>query len=145
MLRRRWVRELRYPPLAGRSQRLRWVDGERLVVTRPFWRQCGGVIPAWLAAAATAVVVRPTESVSEWHAQRVVIRQFPPAGLMRRWWNWFRGRHVISAGPRLGGLMFRRERLGKPGPRPLAFGQRPDGGSFILFEPDAGRGPDGDE
>jgi hypothetical protein len=35
----------------------------------------------------------------------------------------------------LGGVLFQRQRCGLPGPRPLAFGQRPDGGSFILLLP----------
>jgi hypothetical protein len=145
LLRRRPICELRRPPLHARAQRLRWVDGEQLVVTREFWRECGGQVPAWLSAAAAAVVAHGTETVREWRGRRVTLRQFPPAGILRRWWNRLRGRHEIAAGPRAGGLMFRRERLGEPGPRPLAFGQRPDGGSFILFEDDGERGPARDD
>jgi hypothetical protein len=142
---RRSPRELRCPPLPRNAQRLRWVDGERLVVTREFWRGCRGGIPAWLTDAADWVVDRPTESELKWRGRRVVLRQFPPGGRLRAWWDRLRGRHRIAPGPRYGGWMFRQERLGKPGPRPLAFGQRPDGGSFILFGPDDDRGATRDD
>jgi hypothetical protein len=141
---RRSVNELRQSPLPTRAQRLRWVDGESLVVTRPFWRTCRGVIPNWLAEAAETPVDRVRESERVWRGRRVVLRQFPAAAGVRRFWNWLRGRHEIAPGPRLGGMLFRQERAGIAGPRPLAFGQRPDGGSFILLQPTAGGGPRND-
>jgi hypothetical protein len=131
---------LRCPPLPRSAQRLRWVAGERLVVTREFWRACQGCVPTWLADATDRVVDRPTETELKWRCRRILLRQFPPAGRLRAWWNRIRGRHQVAAGPRFGGWMFREERFGRPGPRPLAFGQRPDGGSFILFQPDDDRG-----
>jgi hypothetical protein len=134
---RRSIRELRRPPLSGGSQRLRWIDGERLVVTRPFWRECGGVVPPWLTAAARIPVQRFQETHQVWHGRRVVLRRFPATGRLRRWWNQICGRHEVASGPRLGGQLFRQERLGLPGPEPLAFGQRPDGASFILLRLDA--------
>jgi tRNA A-37 threonylcarbamoyl transferase component Bud32 len=130
----RSVQELRRPPLAGKAQRLRWIDGESLVVTRPFWRACRGRVPGWLVEAANSFVEQPHESPGVWRGRRVVLRQFPPAGRWRRWWNRLCGRHIIAAGPRLGGQLFRLERLGVAAMRPLAFGQRPDGGSFILLK-----------
>jgi Lipopolysaccharide kinase (Kdo/WaaP) family len=133
LLRRRSVAELRQPPLARGSQRLRWVAGESLVVTRPFWRAIRGRVPDWLTVAARMPVADVRESELIWHGRRVILRQFPPSGLWRRWWNRLRGRHEVAAGPRLGGLLFQQERRGKCGPRPLAFGQRSDGGSFILL------------
>jgi hypothetical protein len=137
---RRSIRELRQPPLGHRAQRLRWVDGESLVLTRRFWCACRGRIPDWLADTAHTPVTRQQQSVRLWRGRCVVVRQYPPAGVVRRLWNRLRGRHEIAPGPRQGGLMFRAERFGVPGPRPLAFGQRPDGGSFIVFEPGDVRG-----
>jgi hypothetical protein len=139
---RRSFRELQRPPLARTAQRLRWVDGESLVVTRSFWRQCRSDIPTWLVKAAHMSVVRPTVSCRFWRGRRVMLHQFPPMSQIRRCWNWLRGRREVATGPRQGGLMFRQERLGEPGPRPLAFGQRPDGSSFILFVPHDASGTD---
>lgn len=141
---RRTARELRCPPLDGTSQRLRWIDGERLAVTARFWRDCHRSVPRWLDEVSLAPIGRTTETELQWRGRRVVLRQFPPSGPVRRWWNWLRGRHEVAPGPRLGGELFRRERLGESGPRPLAFGQRPDGGSFILFDPCEHRGPAAD-
>jgi hypothetical protein len=92
-------------------------------------------LPSWLVEAARSPVTAPQESERLWRGRRVILRQFPPAGTLRRWWNWLGGRHEVAAGPRQGGLLFRLERCGVPAPRPLAFGQRPDGGSFILLRP----------
>jgi hypothetical protein len=141
LLARRYIRELRRPPLAASAQRLRWVDGESLVVTRAFWQECRGLIPDWLTAAADTPVDRDQELVRTWRGRRVVLRQFSPATRLKRFWNRLRGRHEVAPGPRLGGLFFRQERMGVPGPRPLAFGQRPDGGSFILLQPAVDGGP----
>jgi hypothetical protein len=140
LLRRRSVREQRRPPLAGGRQWLRWLDGERLVVTRSMWRALGGRVPTWLTDAAKIPVSRPRETAFAWRGRQVILRLFPPAGRLRRWWNRLRGRHQVAAGPRLGGQLFRQERCGKPTARPLAFGQRSDGGSFVLLLPsDGGR------
>jgi tRNA A-37 threonylcarbamoyl transferase component Bud32 len=135
LLSRRTIRDLRRPPLATGGQRLRWIDGERLVITRPIWRATRGRLPDWLIAAARARVTEARETSLRWRGREVILRQFPPAGPLRRWWNWLRGKHEVAAGPRQGGLLFRLERCRVPGPRPLAFGQRPDGGSFILLRP----------
>ncbi|HEY1380868.1 MAG TPA: lipopolysaccharide kinase InaA family protein [Gemmataceae bacterium] len=139
LLRRGSVRELRRPPLPRRAQWLRWLDGERLVVTRSFWRTCRGRVPAWLADAARTPVTQVRQSEGVWRGRQVVLRRFPPHGILRRFWNWLRGRHEVAAGPREGGRLFRLERLGIPAPRPLAFGQRPDGGSFIAYLPNDDR------
>ncbi len=139
--RRRAFRDLRRLPLTGGSQRLRWVDGESLVVTRPLWRANRGRLPDWLVHAAHTPVPAPRESAVRWRDRPLVLLQFPPATALQRWWNWLCSRHEIAAGPRLGGRLFRRERCGLPGPRPLAFGQRPDGGSFILLRPTDDGGP----
>jgi hypothetical protein len=141
LLGRRSVQDLRRPPLAGGTQRLRWVGGESLAVTRGMWRACRGRIPGWLTEVAHTSVKAVRETSILWRGRRVVLRQFPPASRLRRWWNALRGRHEIAAGPRLGGMLFRQERCGLPGPRPLAFGQRPDGGSFILLRPMDDGGP----
>jgi hypothetical protein len=135
LLRRRAIQDLRRPPLSGGAQRLRWVTGESLVVTRSVWRGCRGRLPDWLIAAANTDVEAPRDSTLLWRGRTVILRQFPAASDLRLWWNWLRGRHEIAAGPRLGGILFQRQRCGFAGPRPLAFGQRPDGGSFILLLP----------
>jgi hypothetical protein len=144
LLRRRSVQDLRRPPLTGGAQRLRWVGGEALAVTRGFWRACRGRVPDWLFETARTPVAAPRERSFLWRGQRVVLRQFSRASRLRRWWNAIRGRHEIAAGPRLGGLLFRQQRCGAPGPRPLAFGQRPDGGSFILLRSNDGGLPGAD-
>jgi hypothetical protein len=136
LLHRRSVREQRRPPLQ-RAQALRWIDGESLVMTRPVWRACRGRVPTWLAAVSRSAVPKPRESVLKWRGRTLVLRQFPPMGRLRLWWNRLRGRHEVAAGPRLAGQFFRNERCGVPAPRPLAFGQRPDSGSFVLFSPES--------
>jgi hypothetical protein len=135
LLRHRTARDQRrLPPAAGR-QWLRWVDGESLVVTRSVWRACRGRLPAWLAVAVRTPVDRPREAEQLWGRRRVILRRFPATKPWRRWWDRLRGRHVIAAGPRQAGRMLQLERSGQSAPRPLAFGQRPDGGSFIVFVP----------
>jgi hypothetical protein len=124
----------RLPPEAGR-QWLRWLDGESLVVTRSVWRACRGRLPAWLTVAARTPVDRPRETELLWGRRRVTLRQFPPTERWRRRWDWLRGRHVIAVGPRQAGRMFQLERGGQSTSRPLAFGQRHDGGSFVVFVP----------
>jgi hypothetical protein len=135
------VRELRRPPLAGPSQRLRWLDGESLCVLRGFWQRCGGEVPSWLTAAARAPVAQPLEHASTWLGRPVILRQYPPAGRLRHWLARLRGRRVTSPGLRQAGLLFRLERYGVLGPRLLAFGQRPDAAGFILFQPPGGAVP----
>ncbi len=142
LLRLRSVRDQRRPPLVGRSQRLRWLDGEALCVTRALWRRCRGLVPTWLATAARQTVDRPRQSECRWHGRRLVLRQFPPAGLLRRWLAWLRGRPVLSPGQREAAQIFRQERAGVRGPRLLAFGQRPDGSGFVLVQPLPGDAPD---
>jgi hypothetical protein len=135
LLNHRTVRDQWRLPLPGDRQRLRWLDGECLVVTRSVWRACRGRVPAWLSFAARTPVPRPRETRLRWGRRPVVLRQFPPSGRLRRWWNRLRGRHQVAIGPRQAGRMFQLERAGQPAPRPLAFGQQPDGGSFIVFSP----------
>jgi hypothetical protein len=134
LLKRRSIREQR-SPLLRRPQALRWIDGERLVVTRSVWRACRGRVPNWLAVLTRVVVATPRQTRILWGGRTLVLRVFPPTSRSRAWWNWLRDRHEVAAGPRLAGRYFRDERCGAVAPRPLAFGQRPDGGSFILEEP----------
>ena len=133
LLRRRTVRDQRRPLIAASAQRLRWIDGERLVVTRAVWRDHRHGLPSWLTLAAMATVQEREESERTWLGRRVVVQQFPPASFLRRWWDRLRGRHTIAAGPRLAGHLFRRQRCGEAAPRPLAFGQQPNGSSFIVL------------
>ena len=135
LMRRRSIQDLRRPLSLHRSQRLRWIGGESLAVTRGMWRACRGTLPDWLIHAAGASVTASQESSILWRGRSLVLLQFPPPSGPRQWWNRLRGRHEIAAGPRLGGMLFRQERCGISGQRPLAFGQQPDGGSFILLLP----------
>jgi hypothetical protein len=135
LLRRRTVQDQRRRLIAGSSQRLRWLDGERLVVSRSVWRAHRRGVPQWLTVAAMTRVREKKEFVQTWLGGKVILQQFPPAGPLRRWWDRLRGRHTIAAGPRLAGHLFRRQRCGEAAPRPLAFGQQPNGGSFIVFRP----------
>jgi tRNA A-37 threonylcarbamoyl transferase component Bud32 len=135
LLRHRTVRDARRLPMGEAGRRLRWINGESLVVTRAVWRVCGGRAPAWLTVAARTPVRRTRETELRWGRRRVVLRQFPALRLVRQWWNRLRGRHEIAAGPRQAGRMFQLESGGHPAPQPLAFGQRSDGGSFIVFAP----------
>jgi tRNA A-37 threonylcarbamoyl transferase component Bud32 len=139
--RRRSVRELLRPPLVGSAQRLRWIDGEALCVTRALWQRCCGRVPDWLAAAARAPIDRPRQREILWRGQRLVLRESPPAGTLRRWTARLRGRRVTSPEVRQSGLIHWLERHGVPGPRLLAFGHRADGAGFILMQPPAGTVP----
>jgi tRNA A-37 threonylcarbamoyl transferase component Bud32 len=133
--RRRTVRELLRPPLVGPAQRLRWIDGEALCVTRAFWQRCCGRVPDWLAAAGRAPIDRPRQREILWRGRRLVLRESPPASALLRWVARLRGRRVTSPEVRQSGLIHRLERHGVPGPRLLAFGHRADGAGFILVQP----------
>jgi tRNA A-37 threonylcarbamoyl transferase component Bud32 len=135
LLGRRFVREMRRPPLSGRAQRLRWVDGEALCVVRSFWRRCGGQLPDWLTTAARTPVTRDREDAIVVEGRRLILRRFPPAIVVRRWLARLLGRRFTSPGLHQSSRVFRLERFGVPGPRLLAFGQRADGAGFVLFEP----------
>jgi tRNA A-37 threonylcarbamoyl transferase component Bud32 len=135
--RRRSVRELHRPPLPGPAQRLRWLDGEALCVTRAFWQSCRGRVPSWLRVAARETVARPQQTDRVWGGQRLILRQSPPASRLWHWLARLRGRRVASPVLRQAGLVFRLERSGVAGPRLLAFGQRPDGTGFVLLQPPA--------
>jgi tRNA A-37 threonylcarbamoyl transferase component Bud32 len=139
--RRRSVRELLRPPLAGPAQRLRWIDGEALCVTRAFWQRCCGRVPDWLAAAARAPMDRPRQREILWRGRRLVLRESPPAGAFRRWVARLRDRRATSPEVRQSGLIHRLQRHGVPGPQLLAFGHRVDGAGFILVQPPAGTVP----
>jgi hypothetical protein len=132
---------LRRPPLVGATQRLRWIEGEALCVVRGFWRRCRGRVPDWLTAVARLRIARPRQTEVVWLGRRLLLRQSPPAGLLQRGLAWLRGRRFTSPGLRQSGRAFRLERFGVPGPRLLAFGQRPDGAGFILLQPPAGTVP----
>jgi hypothetical protein len=132
---------MRQPPLTDKAQRLRWVDGEALCVVRDFWRHCRGQLPAWLTTAAREPVTGLQEEALAFRGRRLILRQSPPVGVLRRWLARLRGRRVTSPGLRQSGRVFRLERFGVPGPRLLAFGQRPDGAGFVLLQPPAGTMP----
>jgi tRNA A-37 threonylcarbamoyl transferase component Bud32 len=132
-LRRRCVREQRHPPLAQAAQRLRWVEGEALCVTRSFWRDCQSRVPDWLTAVARKPVVRAEQAELVWRGRHLILRRYPAVGVLRHWLARLGGRRIASPALRQAGLIFRLQRLGVPGAHLLAFGQRPDGGGFILL------------
>lgn len=141
LLRRRWVRELRRPPIDGKAQRLRWIGGEHLCVTRHFWRECRERAPTWLVRVAHSSVPTACQTERTWNGRRVVLRQFPPANRMRQLWLRIQRKHEVAVGPRQAALIFRLERHDIAAPEVLAFGQRPDGASFILTRPRSGTIP----
>jgi tRNA A-37 threonylcarbamoyl transferase component Bud32 len=145
LLRRRPVRELRQPPRPAAGERLRWVEGEALCVTRGFWRACRGRVPDWLVRAAREPAhCRSVESLPLETGGRGVLTRSPRASLLRLWLTWLRGRRYVSPELRQSGLAVRLRRFGVPVPRLLAFGQRPDGAAFLLTEEVAGAARVGD-
>jgi tRNA A-37 threonylcarbamoyl transferase component Bud32 len=135
LLRRRPVRELRQPPRAAAGERLRWVDGEALCVTRRFWRACRGRVPEWLVRAAREPAhCRSVESLPLETGGRGMLTRSPAAGRLRLWLGRLRGRRYTSPELRQAGLFTRLRRFGVPTPLLLAFGQRPDGAALLLTE-----------
>jgi hypothetical protein len=97
------------------------VDGEALCVTREFWAELRGEVPAWLR--------RPVRGGERWlvplpgrrHGVLIWRRRNEPV----RWlWSLLRGRPLVAPEIRAAGVLFRQQRQGLAGPRLLAFGQR---------------------
>ena len=145
LLRRRPIRELRQPPRPTTRERLRWIDGEALCVTRGYWRACRGRVPDWLVRAAREPAhCRSVESLPLETGGRGVLARSPQAGPLRLWLGRLCGRRYTSPELHQAGLVVRLRRFGVPVPRLLAFGQRPDGAAFLLTEEVAGAMPVGD-
>jgi tRNA A-37 threonylcarbamoyl transferase component Bud32 len=134
-LRRRSVRELRRPAVEERPQQLRWLDGERLCLTLPFWRASRGTSPAWLTAASCSRVLTARSDNVFWHGARLRLQRWPAAAPWRRLVARIAGRRADTVLTRQAGLLFRLRRYGVPAPRVLAFGRRPDGSGFLLTRP----------
>jgi tRNA A-37 threonylcarbamoyl transferase component Bud32 len=135
---RRSFRELRQPPLPTARQRLIWVEGEALCVTRDFWRACEGRLPDWLTRAARETVNRRHTTPFALPGGRALLTRGPAARWWQAWLARLRGRRYTSPELRRAELIGRLRRFGVPVPRLLAFGQRPDGAAFLLTEqPDA--------
>jgi hypothetical protein len=128
--RRRSVREQRRPSDPG--QRLRWVAGEALCVTRPLWEAVRGDVPASLRDAALRCRSRSPAVVTLPRFGRCLLNTVQPADPLRRLLGALVRRPVQSVAVRRAGLLFRLRRHLVVGPRVLAFGGRPDGGGFLL-------------
>jgi tRNA A-37 threonylcarbamoyl transferase component Bud32 len=133
--RRRSVRDLLQSPTGSARQRLRWIDGELLCVTRPLWRTCRGVVPAWLKSSANSKVQTDRRDVVFSHSRRWILHRWPSAPWWQRWSARILGRRLESPLTRQAGLHFRLKRYGVSVPTVLAFGRRTDGAGFLLTKP----------
>lgn len=133
---RRAVREAHRPRRPSVNQRLRWLNAdESLCVTREFWIRSGEQIPDWLRSAASDCPDHARVVTLRWQGFRVRLQQSPPLGWLQRCMARLRGRRVVARAVRDAGLLFRLERFGVPVPKLQAFGQRDDGGGFLLTRP----------
>lgn len=123
LLKKRHVREVRSTvPVA--EQGVLWLDGEALCVTPEFHAELRGRVPRWLRDPGSptdgltrAVVPLPggRRGLLVWRRKR---------SLMGWLWSLLWRRPLVTPEVREAGLLFRRQRLGQPAPRLLAFGQR---------------------
>jgi hypothetical protein len=120
---------------------LRWLDGEQLCVTRPFFQACNGAPPGWLVSAARSRVLQDRRDDVFWSGRRLLLHRWPAAPLVRRIVARIAGRRVDTMLTRRAGLHFRLRRYGITVPRVLAFGRRPDGSGFLLTCPIAATQP----
>lgn len=120
---------------AAGTPRLRWLDGERLVMTRTFWQRCHGDPPDWLTLAARSSNGDRRRSNIYWDGRVLSLLQTPPAALWRRLVARIAGRPAPSDGVRMSGFHNRLSRAGVTVPRLLAFGRRQDGSGFLLSRP----------
>ncbi len=116
----------------GGAPRMRWLDGEQLVMTCGFWRRCHGDPPDWLTFAARAASGERRRANIYWDGRVLSLLQTPPAGLWKRLLARLAGRPAPSEGVRLSGFHNRLARAGVPAPRLLAFGRRANGSGFLL-------------
>jgi tRNA A-37 threonylcarbamoyl transferase component Bud32 len=144
LLRKRHFRECRLPPLSV-SQELIWMNGEALCATPDFADSLEGVIPGWLRLECSSTSNQAITQV------RIVLPDGRRGLLVRRRedrplrWLWMQFRRKAHTSPevRQAGVIFRRQRVGLPAPRLLAFGElhplpwRTE--SFLLTEDDGGR------
>jgi tRNA A-37 threonylcarbamoyl transferase component Bud32 len=123
LLRKRRVREVRCIPSAV-EQSVLWLDGEALCVTPEFQAELGAGVPAWLRrphgrgdGLVRTVVPLPggRRGLLVWRRRRSLL-----GWLGSLVWP----RPLLTPEVREAGLLFRRQRLGEPAPRLLAFGQR---------------------
>lgn len=133
-LRRRSVRELRQPPCASGRQRLRWLRGEALCVTRPAWRLCGGSLPPELDALAEPFDITSRSAAAFAPFGRVEILRFAQVHWLTRLWAEVRGTRPTARAVILAGAAFRLHRYGVSTARVWAFGQHADGSGFLLTE-----------
>lgn len=112
------------------SQRLRWLDGERLCVARPLWRTLEGRMPAWLVAASRQASAQPRLSCVPFGW----LIQLPPAPTPTRMLATLTGRPAQSLAVRQAALAFMLQRRGVPITPVLAFGGRGDGSGFLLIQ-----------
>lgn len=133
--RRRSVAELLQSPKESAHQRLRWMDGERMCITRSLWQALSGTVPAWLSATArTTVSTERVEDVFD-AGQHWRLQRWPAAPWWRQAIAAVLGRRVDTALSRQAGMLFRLKRYGIRVPTVLAFGRRDDGSGFLLTRP----------
>lgn len=119
LLRQRRIHEQRQTPLAIGTQRLIWLDEERLCVTPEFRQVFADKVPEWLLAPADED--RPVSVPGS--ARATLIRRSSEE--ISRWlWSRLRRRQLTSPEVRQAALLFRLQRYGVQTPRLLAFGQR---------------------
>lgn len=117
------------------AQRIRWIDGERLCVTRPLWASLGGKVPDWLRDVVHRRVIRRTAKWVELpRLGRSWLFEFPPATRWRRWGSFVLSKPIQSAAIKQASLAFRLQRHRIPVCSVLAFGGRADGGGILLVK-----------
>lgn len=144
LLRKRHFRECRLL-LPSVSQELIWLHGEELCATPDFAASLEGVIPDWLRleCADWSDEQQTHASVALPDGRRGVLVRRREDRPLRWLWLQFRRHAYTSREVRQAGLIFRRQRMGLPAPRLLAFGERHPlpwrTESFLLTEDDGGR------
>lgn len=144
LLQKRYIRELRQPPLPAGTQNLVWLDGEALCVTRDFHARLDGRTPDWLStppAGSDNHLTQEQVHIPGTHSALLVRRR------ARRPWHWLwsllRGKSPTSPELIQAAALFRLQRYGVEVPRLLAVGQRHlrpwKTESFLLTEPPATR------
>jgi tRNA A-37 threonylcarbamoyl transferase component Bud32 len=144
LLRKRHFRESRLFTVSV-SQELIWLKGEALCATPEFVASLQGTIPDWLRLeCATGWKQHRTQaSITLPDGRRGVLVRRREDRPLRWLWMQFRRKAHTSPEVRQAGVIFRRQRVGLPAPRLLAFGERHPlpwrTESFLLTEDDGGR------
>jgi tRNA A-37 threonylcarbamoyl transferase component Bud32 len=123
LLRYGHVRKERASPPPASEQGVFWLDGEALCVTREYWQDLRGKVPAWLPLSDADRGTSQTDVALPGGRRGLLVRR---ASDRRLAWLWclFRRRPLLSPELRQAGALFRLQKHGLPAPRVLAFGQR---------------------